>query len=91
MADLDFGKIKLYVGNYDFWKQSSELAARLQADRNAKAEEKIKELQEFVARFSANASKSKQATSRKKMLDKDRKSTRLNSSHGYRSRMPSSA
>ena len=70
MADLDFGKIKLYVGNYDFWKQSSELAARLQADRNAKAEEKIKELQEFVARFSANASKSKQATSRKKMLDK---------------------
>ena len=70
MADLDFGKIKLYVGNYDFWKQSSELAASLQADRNAKAEEKIKELQEFVARFSANASKSKQATSRKKMLDK---------------------
>lgn len=70
MADLDFGKIKLYVGNYDFWKQSSELATRLQADRNAKAEEKIKELQEFVARFSANASKSKQATSRKKMLDK---------------------
>ena len=70
LADLDFGKIKLYVGNYDFWKQSSELAARLQADRNAKAEEKIKELQEFVARFSANASKSKQATSRKKMLDK---------------------
>ena len=70
MADLDFGKIKLYVGNYDFWKESSELAAKLQADRNAKAEEKIKELQEFVARFSANASKSKQATSRKKMLDK---------------------
>lgn len=70
MADLDFGKIKLFVGNYDFWKQSSELAARLQSDRNAKAEEKIKELQEFVARFSANASKSKQATSRKKMLDK---------------------
>ena len=70
MADLDFGKIKLYVGNYDFWKESSELAAKLQADRNAKAEEKIKQLQEFVARFSANASKSKQATSRKKMLDK---------------------
>lgn len=70
MADLDFGKIKLYVGNYDFWKQSSELAARLQSDRNSKAEEKIKELQEFIARFSANASKSKQATSRKKMLDK---------------------
>lgn len=70
MADLDFGKIKIFVGNYDFWKESSELAAKLQSDRNAKAEEKIKELQEFVARFSANASKSKQATSRKKMLDK---------------------
>ena len=70
MADLDFGKIKLYVGNYDFWKESSELAAKLLDDRNAKAEEKIKQLQEFVARFSANASKSKQATSRKKMLDK---------------------
>ena len=70
MADLDFGKIKLYVGNYDFWKESSELAAKLLADRNAKAEEKIKQLQEFVARFSANASKSKQATSRKKQLEK---------------------
>ncbi|HEU0716799.1 ABC-F family ATP-binding cassette domain-containing protein [Streptococcus pneumoniae] len=70
MADLDFGKIKLYVGNYDFWKESSELAAKLLADRNAKAEEKIKQLQEFVARFSANASKSRQATSRKKMLNK---------------------
>lgn len=70
MADLDFGKIKLYVGNYDFWKESSELAAKLLADHNAKAEEKIKQLQEFVARFSANASKSRQATSRKKMLDK---------------------
>ncbi|HGS2874464.1 TPA: ABC-F family ATP-binding cassette domain-containing protein [Streptococcus pneumoniae] len=70
MADLDFGKIKLYVGNYDFWKESSELAAKLLADRNAKAEEKIKQLQEFVARFSANASKSRQAISRKKMLDK---------------------
>ena len=70
MADLDFGEIQIFVGNYDFWKESSELAARLQADRNAKAEEKIKELQDFIARFSANASKSKQATSRKKMLDK---------------------
>lgn len=70
MADLDFGKIKLYPGNYDFWKQSSELAQRLQSDQNRKAEEKIKELQDFIARFSANASKSKQATSRKKMLDK---------------------
>ena len=70
ICDVDFGKIKLYVGNYDFWKQSSELAAKLQADANAKKEEKIKELQEFIARFSANASKSKQATSRKKMLEK---------------------
>ena len=70
MADLDFGKIKLYVGNYDFWLESSQLAAKLQANANAKKEEQIKELQEFIARFSANASKSKQATSRKKMLDK---------------------
>ncbi|UUV98366.1 ABC-F family ATP-binding cassette domain-containing protein [Vagococcus luciliae] len=70
MADLDFGKIKLYVGNYDFWLESSQLAARLQADQNAKKEEKVKELQAFIARFSANASKSKQATSRKKMLEK---------------------
>jgi len=70
MADLDFGKIKLYVGNYDFWLESSQLAAKLQSDQNAKKEEKIKELQAFIARFSANASKSKQATSRKKMLDK---------------------
>ncbi|GAX47966.1 ABC-F family ATP-binding cassette domain-containing protein [Pseudolactococcus reticulitermitis] len=70
MADLDFGKIKLFVGNYDFWKESSELALKLQGDANRKAEEKIKELQDFIARFSANASKSKQATSRKKMLDK---------------------
>ncbi|MEY8446181.1 ABC-F family ATP-binding cassette domain-containing protein [Enterococcus ratti] len=70
MADLDFGKIKLYVGNYDFWLESSQLAAKLQANANAKKEEKIKELQEFIARFSANASKSKQATSRKKMLEK---------------------
>lgn len=70
MADLDYGKIKLYPGNYDFWKQSSELALRLQSDANRKAEEKIAELKDFIARFSANASKSKQATSRKKMLDK---------------------
>ena len=70
MADLDFGKIKLFVGNYDFWLESSQLAARLQSDQNAKKEEKVKELQEFIARFSSNASKSKQATSRKKMLDK---------------------
>ncbi|PCS00221.1 ABC-F family ATP-binding cassette domain-containing protein [Lactococcus fujiensis] len=70
MADLDYGKIKLYPGNYDFWKESSELALRLQNDQNRKAEEKIAELKDFIARFSANASKSKQATSRKKMLDK---------------------
>lgn len=70
MADVDFGKIKLYPGNYDFWLQSSQLAAKLAADQNAKKEEKIKELQDFIARFSANASKSKQATSRKKTLDK---------------------
>lgn len=70
MADLDFGKIKLYVGNYDFWLESSQLAAKLQSNSNVKKEEQIKELQDFIARFSANASKSKQATSRKKMLDK---------------------
>ncbi len=70
MADLDFGKIKLYVGNYDFWLESSQLATKLLADHNAKKEEQIKELQDFIARFSANASKSKQATSRKKMLEK---------------------
>lgn len=70
MADVDFGKIKVYVGNYDFWLESSQLAAKLAADQNAKKEEQIKELQEFIARFSANASKSKQATSRKKLLDK---------------------
>lgn len=70
MVDVDFEKIKLYVGNYDFWLESSQLAAKLQADQNSKKEEKIKELQEFIARFSANASKSKQATSRKKLLDK---------------------
>ena len=65
MADLDFGKIKLYVGNYDFWLESSQLAAKLQSQSNAKKKNKSKELQEFIARFSANASKSKQATSRK--------------------------
>ncbi|EUJ33387.1 ABC transporter ATP-binding protein [Listeria floridensis FSL S10-1187] len=70
IADLDFSKIQLYVGNYDFWYESSQLAQQMMGDRNKKKEEKIKELQEFIARFSANASKSKQATSRKKMLDK---------------------
>ncbi len=69
-CDVDFGKVQMYVGNYDFWKQSSELAAKLQADQKAKTEEKVKELEAFIARFSANASKSKQATSRKKTLDK---------------------
>lgn len=70
MVDVDFGKINLFVGNYDFWLESSQLAAKLQEDQNSKKEEKIKELQEFIDRFSANASKSKQATSRKKLLDK---------------------
>ncbi|MBU3134349.1 ATP-binding cassette domain-containing protein [Clostridium gasigenes] len=70
MADVDFGKIKLYVGNYDFWYESSQLALAMSKDQNKKKEEKIKELQDFVARFSANASKSKQATSRKKLLEK---------------------
>jgi len=70
ICDVDYGEIKLYPGNYDFWKESSELAAELQANKNAKKEEKIKELEDFIARFSANASKSKQATSRKKTLDK---------------------
>ena len=70
IADLDFGKIQIYVGNYDFWYQSSQMALQMAQDQNKKKEEKIKELKDFVARFSANASKSKQATSRKKMLDK---------------------
>lgn len=70
MCDVDRGRIQLYVGNYDFWYESSQLATTLAANQNAKKEEKIKALQEFVARFSANASKSKQATSRKKQLEK---------------------
>ncbi|EGT0000447.1 ATP-binding cassette domain-containing protein [Clostridium perfringens] len=70
ICDVDFGKIKLYVGNYDFWYESSQLALQMAKDQNKKKEEKIKELQNFIARFSANASKSKQATSRKKLLDK---------------------
>lgn len=70
MCDVDFGKITLFVGNYDFWMESSQLAAKLKTDANAKKADQIKELQEFVARFSANASKSKQATSRKKQLEK---------------------
>ena len=70
IADVDFGKIQLYVGNYDFWYHSSQLALQLAKDANKKKEVKIKELQTFIARFAANASKSKQATSRKKLLDK---------------------
>lgn len=70
IADLDFSKIQVYPGNYDFWYESSQLALKMSQDQNKKKEEKIKELQAFVARFSANASKSKQATSRKKTLEK---------------------
>jgi len=70
IADIDFGKIQLYVGNYDFWYESSQLALQLQRDQNKKKEDKIKELQAFIQRFSANKSKAKQATSRKKLLDK---------------------
>ena len=70
IADVDFGKIKVYPGNYDFWYESSQLALKQMREQNKKKEEKIKELQDFIARFSANASKSKQATSRKKTLEK---------------------
>jgi ATPase subunit of ABC transporter with duplicated ATPase domains len=70
IVDIDFGKIKLYTGNYTFWYESSQLALRQRSSANKKAEDKKKELQEFISRFSANASKSKQATSRKKLLEK---------------------
>ncbi len=70
MLDIDFGKAKLFVGNYDFWYESSQLALKLMREQNKKKKEKIKELQTFIARFSSNASKAKQATSRKKLLDK---------------------
>ncbi|MZQ98086.1 MAG: ATP-binding cassette domain-containing protein [Acidaminobacter sp.] len=70
VTDVDFGKIKMFVGNYDFWYESSQLALQMSKDQNKKKEEKIKQLQDFITRFSANASKSKQATSRKKLLDK---------------------
>ena len=70
IVDIDYGKMKMYIGNYDFWYESSELLLKQMRDSNKKKEEKIKELKDFIARFSANASKSKQATSRKKMLDK---------------------
>ncbi len=69
-VDIDFGKVQLFAGNYSFWYQSSQLALKQQMKQNKKAEEKKKELQEFIARFSANASKSKQTTSRKKMIEK---------------------
>ena len=70
IVDVDYGGIKMYVGNYEFWYESSQMMQRLIRDQNKKKEEKIKELQEFVSRFSANKSKSKQATARRKLLDK---------------------
>lgn len=70
MVDVDYGNINMFVGNYDFWYESSQLALRMQKEQNKKKEDKIKELQDFIQRFSANKSKSKQATSRKKLLDK---------------------
>lgn len=70
ICDVDFGKIKLFVGNYEFWYESSQLALSQSKDQNKKAEQKVKELQDFIARFSANKSKSRQATSRKKLLEK---------------------
>ena len=70
MADVDFGSVRLYTGNYDFWYESSQLALKLMKDQNKKAQDKVKELQDFIARFSSNASKAKQATSRKKQLEK---------------------
>ena len=70
IVDIDYSKVKMYVGNYEFWYESSQMMERLIKQQNKKAEEKIKELQTFIQRFSANKSKSKQATSRKKMLDK---------------------
>ncbi len=70
VVDVDFGKMNIYTGNYTFWYESSQLALKQRADQNKKLEDKVKELQDFISRFSANASKSKQATSRKKALDK---------------------
>ena len=70
VVDIDFGKMSIYTGNYSFWYESSQLALKQRADQNKKTEDRVKELQEFIRRFSANASKSKQATSRKKALDK---------------------
>ena len=70
IVDIDYGKIKMYVGNYEFWYESSQLVQQLMRNQNKRNEEKIKELQDFIARFSANKSKSKQATARRKLLDK---------------------
>src|SRR5699024_8238265 len=69
IADVDYGKIEIYIGHYDFWYESRQLATKLATEENKKKEEKIKDLQAFVARFSANAAKSKQATSRQQFLD----------------------
>ena len=82
-ADIDYGKIQLYAGNYDFWYESSQLMIRQMKEANKKKEEKIKELQEFISRFSANASKSKQATSRKRALEKIELDTIKPSSRKY--------
>ncbi len=82
-ADIDYGKIQLYAGNYDFWYESSQLLVRQMKEANKKKEEKIKELQEFISRFSANASKSKQATSRKRALEKIELDTIKPSSRKY--------
>ena len=83
IADIDYGKIQLYAGNYDFWYESSQLMIRQMKEANKKKEEQIKELKEFIARFSANASKSKQATSRKKALEKIELETMKPSSRKY--------
>ena len=82
-ADIDFGKIRLYAGNYDFWFESSQLLIKQMKEENRKKEEKIKELQEFISRFSANASKSKQATSRKRALEKIQLDAMVPSSRKY--------
>ena len=76
IVDIDYGKIKLYVGNYEFWYESSQLVQRMIKDQNRKNEEKIKELQNFIQRFAANKSKSRQATSRRKLIDKLSRSSR---------------
>ena len=83
IADIDYGKIQLYAGNYDFWYESSQLMIKQMKEANKKKEEKIKELQEFISRFSANASKSKQATSRKRALEKIELDTIKPSSRKY--------